>query len=437
VTFAAPLALLGLVSVPVLLLLDRLRRRPRRLLWPSLLLWRAAGVSVPAERRGIDPLLLLECACAVLLTLAAAGPAFAFGRTARSVVALIDTGPHTAARRDGTTVAEASRAEWARLRAALDVGDEVREFTESEAIAAAAAGLPDADLRVVVSDRPGVEGPGLLAIGRAATGRNVGIDAVFVRGDRLWFALATDGAAREARVRIGGEERRVPVGEGVEVPFAERIEVLDEDNYDGDDVAELRRAELRVRYAGDSPYARAALFAAGFPAREGEPADLVIETSGGEPLAGDVRGAECTLAPGIFEGLVLEDCVWRGARARAGEGLLAYEGRALASWLDARTLWLGLPLHREWDSHGTLALLLERIKRARAEAMGGGGALAGDAWCVPPPGFVVTRGVDRPWDGKLPEARRRVRGRVALRAAFALLAVAGLAVYARAIVRGR
>jgi hypothetical protein len=60
--------------------------------------------------------------------------------------------------------------------------------------------------------------------------------------------------------------------------------------------------------------------------------------------------------------------------------------------------------------------------------------IVGDAAVSPAPGLVWTKGVDRPWDGRLPEARRG-RGRTALRAALALAAAAVLALYLRAIVR--
>ena len=74
-TFEVPLALLGLAAVPILILLDRIRRRPRRALWPSLSIWQTvAGAAEPTRRRVFDSLLLQECAAAVLLSLAAAGP---------------------------------------------------------------------------------------------------------------------------------------------------------------------------------------------------------------------------------------------------------------------------------------------------------------------------------------------------------------------------
>ncbi len=432
----APLALLGLLAIPVLILLDRLRRRPRPVPWPSLLLWRAAAAGEAPRRRAFDPLLLLECAAAALLALAAAEPALVTGRLARTVMVLRDTGPHMRARCGQESVAEASARELARLRAALDAGDEVREFETARDLARAAAGLPDADLRVVVTDRPGIGGPGLLVLGRAATGTNVGIDAVQLDGDRLWFALATDGESREVEVRVGARTMRVPTGEGVETEAAETLRLLDGGNCAEDDSCRLERIELLVRDGLGTPLTRAALFGAGIAARDAEPFDLILTAEGGEGIEGVVRGAECALADGLFSGLYLQDCAWRGATSKPGAGLLSFRDRALAAWLDERTLWVGLPFDREWDDHGTLALFLEAAKRESARRKSGARAVAGAAFADPAPGFVDTRGVDRPFHGPLPEARRKLVGETAFRAILAAAALLVLALYLRAIVRG-
>jgi hypothetical protein len=134
---------------------------------------------------------------------------------------------------------------------------------------------------------------------------------------------------------------------------------------------------------------------------------------------------------------MLEDCVWRGVRTREGGGLLTWRGKTIAAWLDERTLWLGLPVDRDWDEHGTLAVLVERAKRATAERLAGGAAIRGDAYIRPPPGFVSTAGVDRDWDGALPPPGNRAEESSALRTALALLAALLLVFYARAIVQRR
>jgi len=422
VTFATPWALLGLALVPVLVLLERRRRRPRARTWPSLLLWRAIGAVAAPRRRRLDPLLLAECIAVVLASLAAAEPRLAPARGDRGeIVVLLDDGPHLDARRaDGTTARAATRREIARIPAP------VRVVAVQGDLAAAAAALPDA---IVATTRPD---PGLgdrVVLGLAPQGRNVGIAAVAVEDDRLWFALATDGDTRQARVRLGREERVVPIGEGITTARVDAIEVLDPDNYDGDDTCRLRPVRLGARDETGSRLVDAALTKAGLPTVPGN--DLVITTRGGAPLAGVVRGSDCIAHGDLFAGLLLDECEWRDPRAgEDGGALLSYRGRALAAWRDARTLWLGLPVDREWDDHYTLAVLIERAKRARVLAgLGAGEALVGEAIAAPAPAFVDTRGVDRPWDGTLPPAGAGAPAPFPLRPLLGWGAVAVLAAY--------
>ncbi len=418
-TLDAPWALLGLLLLALLILLDRWRRRPREMVWPSLQLWRAVAEAPSAPRRRVDPLLLMECAAVALLSLGAAGPALAT-RGGLSIHVVRDVGPHMHARRaDGRTALEATDLEIARM-------GKVEVHDVSGGLLEAAASMPPADLRVLATDREGVEGEGYVVVGRAAEGVNVGIDAIVVRQDTIWFAAATDGPPRE--VTVNGA--RVETGKGYEIPFTETLEVADADNYDGDDRFALRRLSVGVRDETGSRLVRAAL-SVGTPAREGD--DLVIVAArGGET----VRGADC-VASGIFEGLFLDECVWDGVATREGEGILTWKGRAVAAWADERTLWLGMPVDREWDDNATLAVLVERAKRKRAEAMLAPlEVIVGDAACSPAPGLVRTKGIDRPWDGRLPEPRGEATGRTALRTALALAAAAVLALYLRAIVRG-
>ncbi len=384
--------------------------------WPSLQLWRAVTETPSAPRRRVDPLLLLECAAVALLSLGAAGPAIA-SREPWIYVAR-DVGPHMHARRaDGRTALDATDAEIARMGKV-----EVHDVTGS--LLEAAASMPPADLRVLATNREGVEGEAYVVVGRAADGWNVGIDAIEVRGTTTWFATATDGAPRE--VTVGGT--RVETGKGCEVGFKSPLKIAEADNYDGDNRFELRPLRLGVRDETGSRLVRAAL-SAGTPAREGD--DLVITADRGDET---VRGADC-VASDIFEGLFLDECVWEGARTREGEGILTWRGRALAAW-EGNRLWLGLPVDREWDDNATLAVLVEKAKRKRAEALlKPGEVIVGDATCSPAPGLVWTKGVDRPWDGQLPETRGRATGRTALRAALALAAAAVLVLYLRAIVR--
>jgi hypothetical protein len=425
---AHPLALLGLLLLPLLVLLERWRRRARPTLWPSLLLWRGAAAAEAPARRRVEPLLLYECLAVLLLSLAAAGPAWSVQRTSRAIPVLLDEGPHMRARcGDGATALEATRAEIARL------GDV--EIHPVRDLVRAAAGWPGDGYVVLATSLPDVEGPGRLVVGRAPAGDNLGIDAVQVDGDRLWFALATDGAARTVDVAVGERVLRVPTGQGVTTDFVRSIEIRDADNFDGDNRVRLRRLELVGRNDTRSDLVRLALFEAGIRARLGDEPDLVVTDQGGTPVEALVRGADCVAADPLFDGLLLDECIWEHPRALPGDGLLLWRGRALARWTDARTLWLGLPVDRDWDDHDTLAVLIERAKRARVR-LGEHEALVGDAIASPPPGHVRTKGVDRPWDGTRPDAGRRIAGARSLRATLAILAALVLALYLRASRRG-
>jgi hypothetical protein len=414
-TFEVPWALLGFLLLALLILLDRWRRRPREMTWPSLELWRAVTETPSAPRRRIDPLLLMECAAVGLLSLGAAGPAIAT-RGEPWIYVARDVGPHMQARRaDGRTALQATDAEIARM-------GKVEVHDVSGSLREAAASMPAADLRVLASNRKGVEGEGYVVVGRAADGDNFGIDAIDVRGPKVWFAAATDGAPRE--VTVNGT--RVQTGKGSEIDFAS-LEIAEADNFAGDNRFELRSLSLGVRDETGSKLVRAAL-SVGMPTREGD--DLVIVSERGDET---VRGADC-IASDIFEGLFLDECAWEGVATREGPGILTWRGRALAAW-EGNKLWLGLPVDREWDDNATLAILIEKAKRKRAEALlKPGEVIVGDAAVSPAPGLVWTKGVDRPWDGLLPEARG-ARGRAALRTALALAAAAVLLLYVRAIVR--
>ncbi|MHC4817640.1 MAG: BatA domain-containing protein [Planctomycetota bacterium] len=430
-TFLHPFALLGLLLLPLLVLLERWRRRARPTLWPSLALWRAAvrAAEAPARRR-LEPLLLYECAAVLLLSLAAAGPAWRVGRDAGRLPVLLDEGPHMhALRADGATALEATRAEIARM------GDRVEVYPVKD-LRRAAAGWPADDVVVLATSLPDVEGPRRLVVGRAPAGDNLGIDAVSVDGDRMWFALATDGAARTVQVAVGENLLDVATGQGVTTDFAPSIEIREIDNYAGDNRVRLRRLALVGRNDTRSDLVRIALFRAGIRARPGDDPDLILTDQGGTPVEALVRGADCVAADPLFDGLLLDECVWEQPRTLPGDGLLLWRGRALAKWTDARTLWLGLPVDSDWDDHDTLAVLIERAKRARVR-LGEGEALVGDAVAAPPPGHVRTKGVDRPWDGTLPKAGGRVTGATGLRTALALLAAGVLALYLRALRGGR
>jgi hypothetical protein len=428
VTFLWPWALLGLLAIPVLLLLERRRKRPRPVTWPSLLLWKGVADYEPQSQRRVEPLVLLECLAVFLLALAAADPALTGPAGSPTVTVVLDARPAMQARRaDGRTALQATQAELERIDADLDVlvvGDDPLSVAMS---------LPRDRTVVVATGSADAEGAGYTVVGRAAEGFNVGIDAVSVRAERLWFALATDGEPREFDVAVGERRMRVRTGRGYETGYATSIRILDPgDNYDADDEVVLRRPRLGVRYQRGLRALEAAL-AVGIPVEWSDTPDLVIETAGGEAL-GRVRGADCRLAPGVFEGLALDELSWPDARGQRGSGVLRHGDHALARWDDEETFWIGLPVDRDWGDASTLAVLMDNVKRVRLPR-GEGEVLVGDALALPAPGFVWTRGVDRPYRGGLEPAGSAPARRMGLRVPLALLAVLVLAFYLRAMLR--
>ena len=414
---SAPWALLGLLLIPLLILLERWRRRPQPVVWPSLLLWRTLGPGEAKRKRSIEPLLVMECVAVALLSLAAAGPSFAAGVGSRLVVVHLDTSPRMGALlEDGRTALEATRAELARIRAALAPADEWRAFEGVD--------FPPTtgDIRILASNRPDAEGE--LVVGRAPAGANIGIDAI----DATGFAVRRESGAEPVRVQVDGQQMIVQPNRWVKTAVAEEVRILETNNHPGDDIVRVRRLRLKVRTDAESPLVLAAL-QVGVPTDVGEPADLVLVTTGGSPV-GRVRGRACIAEPGLFDGLFLDDCRWDGVRGSKQPGLLRAGEWTLARWQSANTLWLGLPVDREWDEHGTLALVVERAKRERARSLlQQDEVLVGDRAVSPAPGFIETAAVDRPWDGTLPPVEATREGLFALRALLAVAAAIVLVVY--------
>jgi len=421
VTFVTPLALLGLLGIPLLVLLERWRRKPRPRTWPSLLLWQEVEGITDRQARRVDPRLLFECAAIFLLALAAAEPGIVTRESKTRVVVLVDEGPHMQALRSaGRTALEATFSEIRRMRPnrLIPVRGDIEVLASR-----------DGPWNVVATSRPGLESTErYTVVGRAPQGVNLGIDALEVRGRKLWFAIATDGEPRQVRVLVGAKGHDVMTGVGTWAEYDDEIEILEKDNYDGDNQISLRRLLVGVRDETKSRFVAAAL-RAGTPSQPGN--DLVITTRGGSPRRGQVRGTDCVASAGIFDGLLLDDCVWEDPKTREGDGLLSFRGEAVAAWLElGRTLWLGMPLDRDWDEHGTLAVMIERAKREMAEAaLLPGEALVGDAIARPAPGHVWTKGIDRAWDGTLPEHSQVAEETVGLRLMLGLLAALVLMLY--------
>ena len=438
-SFAASGALWALLIIPLLILLERRRQRPRVVEWPSLLLWRALGEELGEKKRSLDPLLLLECTAVLLLTVAASGLSIEGGRGGRKVVVHLETGPRTGAvLTDGRTVLEATRAELARIRDALAPEDEwiVHEMERVDAPPASG------DIRILATNRHDVSGEGLIVVGFAPSLPNIGIAAVEGNGTETGLALRRAGGAGSVGVLLVGTHTKadiVPTGEWIRLPRMREIKVEQVNCYAGDDFVRLRPVELKCRLDSESPLLQAAL-SVGLPAKIEEPADFIVVTTGGTPIPERVRGADCIAERGrgaggiaergLFDDLFLDECRWSGVRGVREPGLLRWGEWTLARWVDERTLWIGLPVDSEWDDFGTLALLIERAKRARATALlAPGDALVGDQIASPAPHFVDTRGVDRPWDGTLPDAAPSGEGRFDLRALLASAGVLVLGVY--------
>ena len=146
-SFGLPWALLGLLAIPLLIFLERLRRRPRARTWPSLLLWRGLEQEASARRRRIEPLLVYECVAVALLSLAAAEPGITVPAETAAVV-VVDVGPIMQARRgDGETAGEATERELAALPG------NVRRVEVAEDLIAAVTSLDARTPRVLATAR--------------------------------------------------------------------------------------------------------------------------------------------------------------------------------------------------------------------------------------------------------------------------------------------
>ena len=131
-TWLHPLGLLGLASLPVLLVLSLWRWRRRELSVSSLLLWQQVAAAWHASpksqrRRLVDPLVALRVATALALTGALCAPVLVrTGRLARQLVLVLDRSASMGMRRpDGLTRWEAARGELLAQLGRLDAADRV------------------------------------------------------------------------------------------------------------------------------------------------------------------------------------------------------------------------------------------------------------------------------------------------------------------------
>jgi hypothetical protein len=239
VSFALAPALWGLLVLPVLVLLRILDRRPRVVVVPSLIPWRAAADAARPEGRRrvlLDWPLVLQLLAAAAVVLGAAGPRIS-GKAAgpRPVVVVLDNSVSMAARSAGGTTRFAQAKDRVRrllsdgrrpvgiLAAAVataphprvfysggfdvsfDVLHEVRQVPFAGdlpgAVAAArAAGGPGALVVVATDDLTPIEGQpagDLVTIRVGAPVRNLGIVAATVEDGRVFAAVRNASTAPE------------------------------------------------------------------------------------------------------------------------------------------------------------------------------------------------------------------------------------------------
>jgi hypothetical protein len=302
VIFAAPLALLGLLALPVLAWLHRRRRRPAPVEVPSLMFLEGEPAETFApERVRLDAELALSLLAAALLSLAAADPARTASAPGRTVRVVVDAGPAMAARdASGTTAAQRAEAAVSEVVAALSPQDRlVRQDAaggRGDLLARARAG--EAAVRIVVTDRRPRDPPAdvrFVLVG-APRARDVGIVAVDVverQGAAEVFANVWNDGPEVERVTLTLEVDDAPVeGRALEIapraaasstfsrpmplPERMRLRIVPPDDLASDDVVDLRRAALRVaiRGAGATPALREAVLAG---LRATMPADAVVE----------------------------------------------------------------------------------------------------------------------------------------------------------------
>ena len=128
-TWLAPLGLLGLLSLPVIVLLHVLHARNRRAVVPTLALWRWLEREVRGPRMRLPPLsavLLLQLSAAALLSLALARPRLDFlagPATAERLVLVVDTSTSMSATDAAPSRLARAQAQAAVLLAGLGEGD--------------------------------------------------------------------------------------------------------------------------------------------------------------------------------------------------------------------------------------------------------------------------------------------------------------------------
>jgi len=360
VTLGTPLALLALALVPVLVLLERWRRRPREVAVASLRLWLDPSGSErppPARRRWRNLRLLLRIAAATGLALAAAAPAVESKEPAnRTLYALVDRSPSRGAAdrldRAMAVVREAST-RFDRVRVLFSppatAGREAGDLTPPAAADRAGAfedalsGLlaiaaEDPSSRVLaVTDRTPADRTPEPALGIALVGEHHGNAAVTaLRVDRdatglvlfaAWRAWPEGTEAPGLEITADGDLlTTVPGGSGPRtvvrsVPGGVRSIAVSLDEHDAlvaDDVARARRVSgrrdlglLTAEGTRPPPALTAALAAVvgdgltvGTPGRDG---GIAYRTT---PPAG-ASGAWIVVRP---------DAPWRGFRVGAGGG---------------------------------------------------------------------------------------------------------------------
>jgi hypothetical protein len=336
-TFSTPLALLALLLVPLLLLLERLRRRPRERLVASLVLWRAvADAARPASHRRPRSLrTLLRVLVVVLLAFAAAAPGWVVAepRTAR-LVALVDRSPamgadgrleravaavrEAAEGFDGLRVLFSPPADVVRGVGALSpppVADAPGDLARDAATLLGLFGGDPGARALLVTDRlppslASVPGLAVVLVGRpvenaAITALRIDRDAEGLVAFVAWERFGGDGRAPDLLLEAGGETIRVPGGPG----RREAIQRLP---------GEVTRVEARLDHVGDALGADDRAWAS--PAAEAPELGLLAK---GEIPAAAGTAFRALLGEGLVEGAPGRDgaVVWGDAPPESSPGL--------------------------------------------------------------------------------------------------------------------
>jgi len=261
---AAPIALWGLVAIPLLVLLSFWRMKPARVTVPSVALWKRLPANIPPVRSLRKPTWSIVLLLQILAVVAGVG---ALAKPVR-----LESRPQP--RRIAVVVDLGARAFLDRINAELDriaaetAGDDVVMFetpvlkrgplsragSKVDYIGdpAAAIALAKGEGRTVifVGDRPAAADVVVLT---GAPSQNIGIVDFVPEKDRFWVKLLNLGAARAVKVRVDDHEETwtIDAGESSRRTAGSRLELPD-DGFALDNVAVATKTmPIDVELRGD------------------------------------------------------------------------------------------------------------------------------------------------------------------------------------------